>query len=256
MTPVQFNLVLVKSGYDYQLSYTPPQAPPHRKGKKNRSRNVTWFNPPWNDGVKTNVGKRFLRILDISFPRDNPLRKLLNRNTVKIGYKCMPNMGALVSNHNNKLLKKDNISPNPGCNCTDGPDTCPLTPPECQKDSVIYVASVDSPDGMEHYTGLTGGPFKKRWSAHNSDINNNNAKTRLSSHILKLKEEGKPYTITWDIMDRAPVYNPVNRKCRLCLKEVFYIMFKPESATLNQRNELFNTCRHRTQKLLCNFEKS
>ena len=27
-------------------------------------------------------------------------------------------------------------------------------------------------------------------------------------------------------------------------------MFKPESATLNSRNELFNTCRHRKQKLL------
>ena len=168
----------------------------------------------------------------------------------------MPNMGALVSSHNNKLLKKDTIPPAVGCNCKDGPDTCPLTPPECQKDSVIYVASVDSPDGMEHYTGLTGGSFKDRWSAHNSDMNNNKAKTRLSSHILNLKEEGKPYTMTWDIMDRAPVYNPVNRKCRLCLKEVYYIMFKPESATLNQRNELLNTCRHRTQKSLCNFEKT
>ena len=66
-------------------------------------------------------------------------------------------MGALVSSHNNRMLKKDNIPPAAGCNCKDGPNACPLTPPECQKDSVIYVASVDSPDGVEHYTGLTGG---------------------------------------------------------------------------------------------------
>ena len=51
-----------------------------------------------------------------------------------------------------------------------------------------------------------------------------------------------PYEIKWDIMDRAKTFNPVNRKDKLCLKEIFYIMFQPESATLNSRQELFNTC--------------
>ena len=115
----------------------------------------------------------------------------------------------------------------------------------------MYVASVESTDGVEHYTGLTGGAFKNRWYKHMSDINNNKTSTTLSSHIRKLKEEGKTYNLRWDIMDRAPVYNPVSKKCRLCLKEVYYIIFKPESASLNHRNELFNTCRHRRQKLLC-----
>ena len=45
--------------------------------------------------------------------------------------------------------------------------------------------------------------------------------------------QGKPYEIKWDITDRAMTFNPVNRKCLLCLKEIFYIMFRPESATLN-----------------------
>ena len=60
-----------------------------------------------------------------------------------------------------------------------------------------------------------------------SDINNNKTSTTLSSHIRKLTEEGKTYNLRWDIMDRAPVYNPVGKKCRLCLKEVYYIIFKP-----------------------------
>ena len=232
---------LSKSGYNIQLSFNPPQTTPPKRGKKSRTKEVTWFNPPWNDGVKTNVGKRFLRILDTSFTNDNPLKKLLKRSTVKIGYKCMPNMGTLVSSHNNKLLRRNTIQPAQGCNCRDGPHTCPLPTQDCQKES----------DGVEHYTGLTGGSFKDRWSKHNSDINLSKASTTLSSHILKLKEARKPYTITWDIMDRAPVFSPVSRKCRLCLKEIYYIMFKPESATLNQRKELFNTCRHRKQNLLC-----
>ena len=257
---------LNKSGYTHTLVYSEIEEPPKSTNKQNRKRKETWFNPPWNSAVKTNVGKKFLRILDISFPPDNPLRKILNRNTVKIGYKCMPNMGSLVSTHNTRLLMEDNLQQLQGCNCLDGPTTCPLTPPECQKDNVIYVASVSTQNNTEHYTGLTGDTFKKRWSAHKTTFNSEKEKnkTTLSTYIWKLKEEGKVhdinpippgtpprrYRIKWDIMDRATTFNSVSRKCRLCLKEIFYIMFKPESATLNSRNELYNTCRLRKQKLL------
>ena len=115
---------------------------------------------------------------------------------------------------------------------------------------------METQNGTEHYTGLTGGTFKNRWLKHEGSFRkqNNNNKTTLSTHIWKLKEEGMPYDIKWEIMDRASAFNPVNRKCRLCLLEVYYIMFKPESASLNRRNELYNTCRHRTQKLLSNVK--
>ena len=162
-------------------------------------------------------------------------------------------MSSIVSRHNTKLLNSENIQQQEdgcNCNCQDGPDTCPLTPAECKKRSVIYVASVTSADGVEHYTGLTGDSFKKRWTQHNGDFRHNRKTTTLSTYISKLNEEGKQFTVKWEIMDRAPVFNPVTRKCRLCLKEIFYIIFRPDSASLNRRNELFNTCRHRTQKLL------
>ena len=197
----------------------------------------------------------FLRFIDTSFTADNPLRKLFNRNTVKISYKCMPNMASLVSSHNTRMLQKDPQQQEPqGCNCRGGPANCPLTPAECQKNNVIYVASVESQDGTEHYTGLTGATFKKRWYKHTGDFRNSKSKhsTRLSTHVWKLKEEGKNFNVKWEIMDRAPTHNPTSRKCRLCLKEIYYIIFRPDSASLNSRNKLFSTCRHRTQKLLIN----
>ena len=248
----------MKSGYNHNLTFTPPLNPTTSPNKRKcRSRRVTWFNPPWNSAVKTNVGKQFLRMIDTSFHQNNPLRKLFNRSTVKVSYKCMPNMSSLVSSHNTKLLQETpNHHHGQGCNCRGGPGTCPLKPAECQKDNIIYVASVSSDNGsrVEHYTGLTSNTFKKRWSKHKDDFRNinNMHSTRLSTHIWKLKDEGKPFQIEWDILDRAPSYNPVSRKCRLCLKEIYYIMFRPESASLNCRNELFNTCRHRTKKLLSN----
>ena len=160
-------------------------------------------------------------------------------------------MSNIVSSHNTKLLNSGSTQQQEeGCNCENGPETCPLNPAECKKSSVIYVASVTSTEGVEHYTGLTGGSFKKRWSQHESDFRRKQKNTTLSAYVCKLEEEGKQYTVKWEIMDRAPVFNPVTRKCRLCLKEIFYILFRPDSASLNKRGELFNTCRHRKQKLL------
>jgi hypothetical protein len=86
------------------------------------------------------------------------------------------------------------------------------------------------------------------------DFRNNENKTRLSTHINKLKQENNNYQLKWEILDRASTHSPVSRKCRLCLKEIYYIIFRPDSASLNSRNKLFNTCRvrHRTQQLLIN----
>ena len=121
---------------------------------------------------------------------------------------------------------------------------------------MIYVASVTSAGRKEHYTGLTSQTFKKRWSKHEGNFEKVAEKndTTLSSHIWKLKEEGKNYDIKWEIMDRAPNFNPVSKKCRLCLKEVYYILFHPDSASLNSRNEVFNSCRHKKSKLLAKFK--
>ena len=76
--------------------------------------------------------------------------------------------------------------------------------------------------------------------------------TTLSTHIWTLKENGTGYNIKWSILGKAKPYNPSNRKCRLCIKEKYCIIFKPEGASLNKRSELFSTCRHRKAKLLEN----
>ena len=72
----------------------------------------------------------------------------------------MPNMGSLVSMHSTRLLMEDRVQQSQGCNCLNGPDSCPLTPAECtcKKDKVIYVASVSTQNSIEHehYTGFTG----------------------------------------------------------------------------------------------------
>ena len=73
-----------------------------------------YFNPPYSCNVKTDVGRKFLQLVDKSFPPGHPLRPIFNRNTLKISYSCMPNMGAVLAGHNKKHSKKPpNQTPHP-----------------------------------------------------------------------------------------------------------------------------------------------
>ena len=40
------------------------------------------------------------------------------------------------------------------------------------------------------------------------------------------------------ILAKAKTFNPVAKVFRLCLKEVFFILFKPKTASLNARSEV------------------
>ena len=51
-------------------------------------------------------------------------------------------------------------------------------------------------------------------------------------------------------MARSQAFNPSNGQCRLCNKEKYFIMFKPEGATLNARSEFYSSCRHKAKHLM------
>ena len=55
-----------------------------QKKKNNRTRKVIWFNPPYSKQVSTNIGKRFLNLLDQYFPKQYRLYKIFNRNNVNV----------------------------------------------------------------------------------------------------------------------------------------------------------------------------
>lgn len=243
---------LASSGYNFKLKFE-PQAPNQKKAR-NRKRKITYFNPPFSSNIKTNVGEQFLKALDKCFPKDHILRKVMNRNTIKISYKCMPNFKREINKHNSKLLKPqtENEVIAPGCNCRDKNEPCPLGG-KCLTDRVIYKATVKEDDDTKStYTGVTKNTFKRRYYGHTSSFRNrdDNQSTTLSSFIWQLKDENKNYDIGWEVIDRGKEFNPTSRKCLLCMKEKYHIIHHPTGSTLNLRSELFSTCRHRCDKLL------
>ena len=78
--------------------------------------------------------------------------------------------------------------------------------------------------------------------------------TKLSEYIWDKKSKGEDYNIEWTILGRANQYNPASKECNLCNLEKYYIVMKPELASLNRNEEIMTICRHRKQALLCNIK--
>ena len=125
----------------------------------------------------------------------------------------------------------------------------------CLTSGVVYQATVECGGKTETYTGLTARKFKERYYEHRQDMRDSRRNgTGLSNHIWKLKASNTPtpIDIKWKILSKCPSFNPVTRQCRLCLQEKYCITFNPEGSTLNDRSEIFATCRHRLKPLLGN----
>ena len=116
----------------------------------------------------------------------------------------------------------------------------------------IYRATVTTSNDVQTYVGLTAGPFKDRFYAHDGDFRDSERRTstELSSYIWSLKDKNEGFNIEWEVVRRAKPFSPVNMKCELCLAEKFEIIFNPSTASLNQRHELYNHCRHRAKLFL------
>ena len=82
---------------------------------------------------------------------------------------------------------------------------------------------------VKTYTGLTEGPFKQRLYGHNLNFKKKKQRNRtmLSKYIwyLNLKDNSIPYQLSWSILGRAKVFNPVIGVNRLCLLEKYFIMY-------------------------------
>ena len=140
------------------------------------------------------------------------------------------------------------------CNCRQK-NSCLLNG-NCLQSSVIYQATVKRNDNntSETYIGLTENAFKTRYRNHTASFRHTKHRnsTELSKHVWSLKDNNIDYSISWRIISSSSSYNSSSKRCNLCLKEKFLIICRPNLSSLNKRNELVSSCRHRNKALLCN----
>ena len=240
---------LKRSGYAHELKYTPTI----ENRERQRRRNIIWFNPPYSKIVHTNIGKSFLSLLDKHFPRGHKFRKNFNRNSVKISYGCMQNLGSMINSHNKKILEDSPKLELGGCNCR-VKNNCPLDG-HCLSKGVLYQGklstSITNYDNKV-YHGISQHPFKLRYNNHNKAFNNIRYKNdcELSKEAWKIKEMGGIYSIEWKILKQVKDYNPATKRCGLCLAEKLSILEHKGNNLLNRRSEIISKCRHRNKYML------
>ena len=167
----------------------------------------------------------------------------------------MPDRKCCVPGYSTELVKSRK-NENPvikKCNCTKEP--CPIEG-KCQTENVVYQATVQSENNVETYVGLTSTTFKARWSNHKTAFKHvrHRNDTALAQHVWELKESNPNFDInkdiTWKFIGRANPFSPISGVCNLCTLEKWYILFKPNIATLNKKEEIGNYCLHKKQRLL------
>ena len=219
--------------------------------------------------VTTNVGQQFLQILDRCFPPGHPCHKALNRQTVKVSYRTMPNLGAIIASHNSKIIGKGEVVEGERkCSCPEkDKPTCPLAG-ECLAKNVIYQAKVKAfppkraqleeevvdprTKEVQTYLGRTKPPWKSRKYNHNASFTHVGKRNHsgLSQYVWDLKEKGWRYKMSWSLISRSFSYSPSMDICRLCLTEKHLIMQQPGLGTLNVEDEFYSACRRKEPILL------
>ena len=155
----------------------------------------------------------------------------------------MCDIATIISGHNAKIF---NPAPeeNPcTCNCR-RPDTCPLSG-KCLTKCVLYNATVTAPPKpVQHYHGLTEGPFKTCYYSHTYSFQTKSCKndTELSKYIWDLQDSNQQYHIKWEIVHLAAPYKCRTRRCDICLTMV--IATAKQATMLNKRAENVSSCHH------------
>ena len=103
-------------------------------------------------------------------PQGHKLHKIFNRNTLKVSYNCMRNMGSIMQSHNSRIItKKTQSQPENLCNCRKKGE-CPLNG-EFLTTSIVNKANVIAEsEPSKSYLGIAGRTFKDRYSNHTKII--------------------------------------------------------------------------------------
>ena len=67
----QYQESINKSGYNHKLTYRPPTTSQTNNQRRNRTRNIILYNPPYSRDVTSNIGQEFIKIIDEEFPKDH-----------------------------------------------------------------------------------------------------------------------------------------------------------------------------------------
>ena len=129
----------------------------------------------------------------------------------------------------------------------------------CLSKNVFYEATLTADIenyGEKIYKGITATTFKERYGNHLKSFNNEKygKETELSKEVWRIKRKQKNFKIQWRLVKQFQPYDPVTKRCILCLKEKLGILDHEGQNQLNKRSEIIGTCRHKLKHMLSVYD--
>ena len=174
-----------------------------------------------------------------------------------VSYSCVPNMAAVIFQHNKLLLKgKGEDKAVKSCNCCVKSE-CPLNG-NCLDRAVVYCASLNCP-GIEtkKYFGLCETDFKSEFNNHKHTFRNENKAnaTELFKYIWNCKRSNLDHQVIWDVAAKSRPQRNGAKYCNLCQSKKLAIIQSDPNTTLNKRSEILNKCGHKN-KFILKYERT
>ena len=146
-------------GYKQELQFTPPKV-----NSKHRSRNIIWFNPPYNECISSKIGRDFPNLISKHFPNNSPQTKIFNKKKHQDQLQLHKQHGTNNEKKHNKNIASTNSTSQPynQCNCR-VKSTCPL-PNKCLYTNTIYKSTVKTNNSVKQYISATRAPQNKESS--------------------------------------------------------------------------------------------
>ena len=225
--------LLQESGYETSISYAQTEV----KTSKNRSRNIIWFNTPFSQNAKINIGQMFLKLIKEDFQNHHCLHKILNLSTIKLSYSCMSNMSSFIKQHSRNILSSPPNSEERSCNFRKKKQLSTCW--QLLENVLCYRADVIKQNESHVYYGESDGEFKYRQNNYTNFFRNEGYenKTQPSKHIRKLNRNRTEFNLKWSITAYATPYRCGTRRCDLCLTEKYIIAQANQNNLLNMRTE-------------------
>ena len=110
----------------------------------------------------------------------------------------------------------------------------------------------DSKYKQNRYKEICKTTFKNRYANHKKSSNSKND-TTLYIQNWTLKQKQQAPRLTSEIKGQHKAYNPLLKKCNLCLNGKLAIIDDPDKNLLNKRPEVISQCRHRNKFKLVNL---
>ena len=133
----------------------PAILPPQKKQKRRR----ICFKLHFSLNIKAIIGKTFLKLLTVYFPKSNSLYKIFNKNMVKVSYSCLNYMSSIIWLHKKRPLRPRTTEY--GCSFQTTLN-CPLQN-QYLMPSIIYATGVESNTTKGTKNILQGAVSKTQW---------------------------------------------------------------------------------------------